>query len=57
MQQQSGDAEFVQQTGGRILKEHLKKKRQKQEKNKGNFCTEKLVIVKNHPKECYSEYT
>lgn len=29
MQQQSGDAQFVQQTEGRILKEHLKKKRQK----------------------------
>lgn len=29
MQQQSGDAQFVQQTEGRILKEHLKKKDRK----------------------------
>lgn len=29
MQQQSGDAEFVQQIGGRFLKEHLKKKDRK----------------------------
>lgn len=56
MQQQSGDAQFVQQTEGRILKEHLKKKRQK---NRGgnDIYTEKLVTVKNHPKEYYSEYT
>lgn len=45
LQQQSGDAQFVQQTGGRILKEHLKKKGQKnREKIYGIFFIQNNVM-------------
>lgn len=57
MQQQSGDAQFGQQTGKDFKRTFEEKKDRKTGKKiHGIFCTEKLATVKNHPKECYSEY-
>lgn len=46
MQQQSGAVEFVQKTGGRTLKEHLKKKKDRKTGGKNGVCREKLATVK-----------
>lgn len=58
MQQQSGAVEFVQKTGGRTLKEHLKKKKDRKTGGKKWRLHRKTCnCEENHPKECYSEYT